>query len=877
MYPADKKYIQTLARGLHLSSLAPLDIVMGPNELKKLLQSTSVHDFCGANPWINLHTHSSASDGQLSPEQWVANIIKWTQDNHLMYYVIALTDHDTLDGLVPVLKYVVKNYKKLKGIRIVLGCELSTAFESQYTRRPVDFEILHYGINPFDTAYTKLLKEQSATRKKQLPLLFQKINEKYPWIPATWDGFCHSSFYGPNVKKGLGVNWVYNTMLYFQSLMPPHTDSSAILDDVLDFGFQQKPMWYSPQQLLDFTRKNGGFTSMAHPYRLQLDQRLNTNADTFIPHFFETLAAQGLDATELRYGKMRSMLAAFQAMTEGYSPANDTDHWIKLIQNTSHTYFAYESGGADNHYAYLGNEQYHESYDAWLSLIEYWHQIQPLIDKGYRLLGKEVSMGLPGPCMPPFDIHCDTGIGSPYGLGAKRVWDFWGKTVHKILLGPSGQTTKEAKHSPYVSDDEHPNPFFITPEFLLENKLVTPKQLTEYFIKTPITDTIFFDQVETNFRALFNLLPKQNCDLINKLATKIKMDNKYPYIADMQVQIPKPIVDKHPDLFLPDFTLGTPPDAISDKPRNWGFPVFNPDKLWDKKGDLGPAGKLWQHIIDMAIAGAHGGLRIDHFIGMVNPYLISKDPHIPNGRLYSSYDHPILKKYALTKPDQFYRVIEKIVMPILKKHHLKIYDLYPEDIGARPEQLDDVLNHFNLGRLVVAEFVEPNNPDHMYQLMKTQPNDVATLDTHDTPSIQMFFDGLNDADRYAHAQKLAKSLRFNYNDSLKSTEQLVRMQWAELFTCPAKRVQAFFTSWSGQIGRYNQPGNPNKWQLRCAADFDQLYFKNLYHGRAYNPLDAIALAIYARGDKYYQKNEKFVAQLRQAEKNLFNLIQNWLK
>ncbi|MBQ9235045.1 MAG: hypothetical protein IJ184_01080 [Alphaproteobacteria bacterium] len=39
-------------------------------------------------------------------------------------------------------------------------------------------------------------------------------------------------------------------------------------------------------------------------------------------------------------------------------------------------------------------------------------------------------------------------------------------------------------------------------------------------------------------------------------------------------------------------------------------------------------------------------------------------------------------------------------------------------------------------------------------------------------------------------------------------------------------------------------------------------------GRAYNPYDAIALAIYARGDDFYHKHEKLLHALRAAEAEL---------
>ena len=102
------------------------------------------------------------------------------------------------------------------------------------------------------------------------------------------------------------------------------------------------------------------------------------------------------------------------------------------------------------------------------------------------------------------------------------------------------------------------------------------------------------------------------------------------------------------------------------------------------------------------------------------------------------------------------------------------------------------------------------------------------------------------------------------------------MQWGELMLSPARRVQAFFTSWTGQQGRYNTPESRNSWRLRCAVDFDQLYFRNLYTGIAYNPLDAIALAIYAKGDEFYNAHDSFVFALRQAEDKLKQLIAGWM-
>ena len=69
-----------------------------------------------------------------------------------------------------------------------------------------------------------------------------------------------------------------------------------------------------------------------------------------------------------------------------------------------------------------------------------WDKSKELISEGYRILDKEVAVTIPGPCMPAFSPDEDTGIGSPYGRGAKRFLDFFNSVFHKILLGPTGKT-----------------------------------------------------------------------------------------------------------------------------------------------------------------------------------------------------------------------------------------------------------------------------------------------------------------------------------------------------------------------------------------------------------------------------------------------------
>lgn len=65
---------------------------------------------------VDLHLHSTASDGKLTPKAIIARAAE------LGLKVISLTDHDSIAGIVPALKAV----KALSGLTFIPGVEIST-------------------------------------------------------------------------------------------------------------------------------------------------------------------------------------------------------------------------------------------------------------------------------------------------------------------------------------------------------------------------------------------------------------------------------------------------------------------------------------------------------------------------------------------------------------------------------------------------------------------------------------------------------------------------------------------------------------------------------------------------------------------------------
>ncbi|MBR6412894.1 MAG: 4-alpha-glucanotransferase [Alphaproteobacteria bacterium] len=869
----DALYLKALAKGLNIQDTKSLSVIMGPDELKKTLSGLTLKDFDDGRRLITLHTHTTASDGRVEPKDYLDNALKFKNKYGYQELILAVTDHDDLSGLPIILKKAQKNPEKYRGIRLVLGCELSVALFDDRTFRPVDFELLHYGINPFDKTYQKWLKDLCSLRQKMIPKIFDYFQKKYPWVH-----FDMNEFFGiyPQMKKGFGCYLTYSTPRYIIGKLNDASQNEFVWDYFRRLGtpFSETPdvpFWHTLDDVVKRLKQHGfGFLSMAHPYRVHLEGKIRESGIDFLNYFLNVLKQKGVAGLEIFYMNLYQPLArSFDYMSKGCSPISDTDRWVKTFLDFADQNGMIKTGGTDSHSDFLAGRKR----ELTIRLTELLDNYKPLIREGYQVLNKEVTLGMPAPCMPPESAYRDTGIGSDAGEGATRIARFFGGLFDKIQLGPMGRTMREAKHSPYVSDMA-PNPFFIPLEKLAEKNLISSKTLDEIYQIPKQDGFIDFDIVEKVYdkalhEAYKTCKTKKSydsfvADLYNACHQKLPAK----YIADLQVRIPPDTKGLKPDLFLSDYSLGAPPDAFSASARNWHFSVFDPKKVFNPDGTLGPAGKVWQSLLDTALQNAAGGLRIDHYIGFVNPFVISNNDPADCGRLYSSGDHPNLKAYL--KSD-FSDITRKIILDTVQKHGLTQRDIYVEDVGNRPFELDPVMRECGLGRLLIAQFLEPDDWNHMYHLSRAGADDVAVLDTHDTPSIQMFFDSLPEDKKAKFSWILAMDLRFNYTDELKSTTWLTRMMWGALMASPAQRVQAFFTSWTGQIGRYNQPGNPVKWHLRCVADFERLYFENLARGLAYNPFDAIALGIYARGDEFYRNHEDLVKRLRAAEEEILSL------
>src|SRR5215217_3020893 len=108
---------------------------------------------------VDLHTHSTASDGTFRP----AEVVRAAHAAGLS--AIALTDHDTTDGLAEAAAAAAE-----VGIEFVPGIEVSTAHP-----RPGTMHLLGYGFDPHHPAMLRLTRLLRDAREERAELLVRRL------------------------------------------------------------------------------------------------------------------------------------------------------------------------------------------------------------------------------------------------------------------------------------------------------------------------------------------------------------------------------------------------------------------------------------------------------------------------------------------------------------------------------------------------------------------------------------------------------------------------------------------------------------------------------------------------------------------------------
>lgn len=108
----------------------------------------------------DLHTHSTASDGTLTPAELVR------QASRRGLTILALTDHDTTAGLAEAMSIGAEI-----GLHVIPGIEFSTDVTSG------EVHILGYGIDPDSSALQATLEDYRRSRVERVDLMLARLRE----------------------------------------------------------------------------------------------------------------------------------------------------------------------------------------------------------------------------------------------------------------------------------------------------------------------------------------------------------------------------------------------------------------------------------------------------------------------------------------------------------------------------------------------------------------------------------------------------------------------------------------------------------------------------------------------------------------------------
>ena len=381
------------------------------------------------------------------------------------------------------------------------------------------------------------------------------------------------------------------------------------------------------------------------------------------------------------------------------------------------------------------------------------------------------------------------------------------------------------------------------------------------------------------------VLNKQN------LETKKYADSKnIKMIADRQVAFSDRDCWAYQSLFLEGWCLGCPPDYFSKDGQAWGFPVIDPEKLYNSDGSLGEAGILMKNLFKKMFKENPGGVRIDHIVGLIDPWVYKAGkkpmPEQGAGRLYSSPEHPELSKYAIAKLEDldttltsdkekrvkslteeqirlYGRLIEKIVIAAAKEEGLTKDSIVCEDLGTLTNPVAAVMKEYELLGMKLTQFTVPTEDDDPYRCKNITKKCWAMIGTHDNQPVSLWAKSLvHTHEGYLHVKNLVEDL---FKEAPNKDEIIVKMtndenflketKLVELFACQAENIQIFFTDFFGMNQTYNTPGTSGdkNWSLRLPNNFAQMETINL-------PL-LLKKAIIARGSEFAKTNKNIIEEL----------------
>ena len=263
---------------------------------------------------IDLHCHSHCSDGSLSPQTLIDRAVNY------QIAVLAITDHDTLDGF-----YIAQDYisKKNIPIKLISGLEISTSWQG------FEIHIVGLNIDVEHRAIQQLIANQQQAREDRATSIGEKLAKcGFP------DAYQEAK---KLAAQGSITRAHFAKVLYQQGHV---STMQKAFDKYLGKKGRNvqpayvKPTWCSIEEAVTAIHAAGGTAVMAHPIRYDLSTKW---LKRLIVHFKES-HGDGLEVVlpQMNPQQRQTMLNYCQEYQLYASTGSDFHHpnkWSDLGRN----------------------------------------------------------------------------------------------------------------------------------------------------------------------------------------------------------------------------------------------------------------------------------------------------------------------------------------------------------------------------------------------------------------------------------------------------------------------------------------------------------------------------------------------------------------
>ncbi|MBC7005990.1 PHP domain-containing protein [Photobacterium sp. BZF1] len=195
---------------------------------------------------FDLHSHTTASDGRLSPQDLVRRAAERRVD------VLAITDHDTVAGLAPAEQVIEAENLPLT---LIKGIEISTLWSN------FDIHIVGLNIEPEHPAIVRIIEEQAQRRADRAALMGERLEKNR--MPGALEG-AKAIANGATLTRAHFAQWIVeqgyakNMQAVFKKFLTRNNPGYV------------PPNWCSMAEAVEAIHQAGGQAVLAHPGRYNM-------------------------------------------------------------------------------------------------------------------------------------------------------------------------------------------------------------------------------------------------------------------------------------------------------------------------------------------------------------------------------------------------------------------------------------------------------------------------------------------------------------------------------------------------------------------------------------------------------------------------------